>query len=61
MGAINKGGIYRALFEVLDEGFTEFLGQTDKPGEDLEYLWGAYAMTKRLIDTLDGDEKNGKV
>jgi len=61
MGAINKGGIYRALFEVLDEGFTEFLGQTDKPSEDLEYLLGAYAMTKRLIDTLDGDEKNGKV
>lgn len=61
MGAINKGDIYRAVFEVLEEGFHNFIGMTDKPGEDLEYIWGAYAMTKRLIDTLDGDEKNGKV
>lgn len=61
MGAINKGGIYRALFEVLEEGFCNFLGQTDKPGEDLEYIWGAYAMTKRLIDTLDGDKADGEV
>lgn len=61
MGAINKGGIYRALFEVLEDGFVNFIGQTDKPGEDLEYIWGAYAMTKRLIDTLDGDKADGEV
>lgn len=57
METITLDGILRAEHDVLQTAFDEWLGQSDKPMEDLQYVWGVHDMAHRLIDKLEG--KNG--
>ena len=55
MGAMTVDGVLRAEHEVMDQAFTDWIGQTDKPGEDLQYLWGIHDLASRIIAQLEGD------
>ena len=58
MGAVTLDGILRAEHDVLHEAFGDWLGTTDRPMEDLQYVWGVHDMAQRLIDTLEGKDGN---
>ena len=55
MGAVTVGGVLRAEHEVMNQAFSDWIGQTDKPGEDLQYLWGIHDLAQRIIAQLEGD------
>ena len=55
MGAMTVGGVLRAEHEVMNQAFTDWIGQTDKPGEVLQYLWGIHDLASRIIAQLEGD------
>ena len=57
MVAIMLDGILGAEHDVIQTAFDEWLGQSDKPMEDLEYVWGVHDMAHKLIKVLEG--KNG--
>ena len=59
MGAITLDGILRAEHEVINTALDEWLGQGDKPMEDLQYVWGVHDMAHKLIETLEGKDGNG--
>ena len=59
MGAITLDGILRAEHDVLQTAFDEWLGQSDKPMEDLQYVWGVHDMANELIKRLEGKSGNG--
>lgn len=59
MGAVTLGGVLRAEHEVMNQAFSDWIGQTDKPGEDLQYLWGIHDMAEKLVKMMTEDETDG--
>ena len=55
MGAITIDGILRAEHDTLRQAFDEWLWQSDKPMEDLQYVWGVHDMANKLIEMLGAD------
>lgn len=47
--------VLRAEHEVMNQAFSDWIGQTDKPGEDLQYLWGIHDLASRIIAQSEGD------
>ena len=58
MGAVTLGGVLRAEHDVLHQAFGEWLGQSDRPMEDLEYVWGVHDMANKMIELLEGKDGN---
>lgn len=56
MGALTVGAILRAEHETLKVAFDEGLGMSDKPGEDLWYIFGVCELAEKLIKTLENDD-----
>ena len=51
--------VLRAEHEVMNQAFSDWIGQTDKPGEDLQYLWGIHDMAEKLVKMMTEDETDG--
>ena len=58
MGAITLDGILMVEHDVIQTAFDEWLGQSDKPMEDLQYVWGVHDMAHELIKRLEGKSGN---
>ena len=56
MGALTVGAILRAEHDTLKVAFDEWLGQGDKPGEDLMYIMGEFDLADKLINTMENDD-----
>ena len=55
MGALTVGAILRAEHDTLKTAFDEWLGMSERPAEDMNYIMGVCDFADRLIKTLESD------